>query len=99
VALVTPWTYTTTDYAGLVLSVTFTFDNLLFTILTVTAHQDPGCQYNRFYIGLGADGTPDTTSSQMGIPQGDSVIGLSVLNGFGFITIVQALANQVTAGP
>ena len=30
--------------------------------------------------------------------QGDSLIGVAVLNGFGFTTIGQALASQVTAG-
>lgn len=98
-ALISPWTYTTADYQGRVLSVTITFDNLTGTILTVTAHRDPGCLYGRFYFGVGQDGTPDTAASQMAIPPGDSVTGVAVLNGFGFATIGQALAGQVTAGP
>ena len=98
-ALVSPWTYTAGDYQGLVLSVTITFDGLTGVILTVAAHRDAGCMYSRFYFGLGADGTPDTTGSQMAIAEGDSLIGVAVLNGFGFTTISQALASQVTAGP
>ena len=97
--LVSPWTWTTTDYQGLALSVTITFANLTGTILTMTAHRDAGCMYGRFYFGLGVDGIPDTAGSQMAISQGDSLIGVSVLNGFGFTTISQALASQVTAGP
>jgi hypothetical protein len=98
-ALVSPWTYTTTDYQGRVLSVTITFNGVTGVILTVAAHRDAGCQYSRFYFGLGADGIPDTAGSQMAIAQGDSLIGVAVLNGFGFTTIGQALASQVTAGP
>lgn len=97
--LVSPWTYTTTDYQGKTLSVTITFDNTLGTILTVAAHRDPGCLYGRFYLGLGADGTPDTVASKVVIPEGDHLVGVAVLNGFGFTTITQALASQVTAGP
>jgi len=99
VPLVSPWTYTTADYQGLVLSVTINFDNLLGTILTVTSRKDPGCQYSNMYFGLGADGTPETTPRQIPIAAGDSIIGISVLNGFGFLTIQQALTAQFTAGP
>jgi hypothetical protein len=99
VPLISPWDYTTTDTGGKTLSVHLTFDNLTFTILTSTAHKDPGCQYNRFYFGLGADGTPDSSAAQMSIADGDSVLGVLLLNGFGFTSIQQALAVQATAGP
>jgi hypothetical protein len=99
VPLVSPWDYTTTDYAGLILSVHLTFDNLTFTILTATAHKDPGCQYNNFYFGLGPDGTPNTAAAQTPIADGDSVLGVLLLNSFGFTSIQQALAVQATAGP
>jgi len=99
VALTSPWTYTTTDYQGNVLSVMITFDNTLFTILGITTHKDAGCMYNNFYFGLGADGTPNTSTSQLAIAQGDSIAAVLTLNGFGFTTIQQALAGQTTAGP
>jgi hypothetical protein len=99
VPLVSPWTWTTTDYQGLALSVTITFADLTGAILTMTAHRDAGCMYGRVYFGLGADGTPDTAAAQMAVPEGDSIIAVAVLNGFGFTTIGQALASQVTAGP
>jgi hypothetical protein len=98
-ALISPWDYTTADYAGKVLSVQLTFDNVTFTILAVTSHKDPGCQYNNFYFGLGADGTPDTTTSKIAVADGDAVVAVLLLNGFGFTTIQQALSTQVTAGP
>ncbi len=98
-ALVSPWDYTTADYAGKVLSVHLTFDNITFTILTATGHKDAGCQYSVFYFGLGADGTPDSAASKMTLADGDSVIAVLLLNGFGFTTIQQALAVQATAGP
>ena len=97
--LLSPWTWAASDYAGKVLSVTITFENLTGTILAIAVHRDPGCMYSRFYFGLGADGTPDTTASQISVPEGDSIIGVLVLNGFGFTTIGQALSSQQTAGP
>jgi hypothetical protein len=98
-ALVSPWTYTTTDVNGKTLSVRLVFDNLTFILLAATAHKDPGCLYSRFYFGLGADGTPDTAATQMAIADGDSVVAVPLLNGFGFTTINHALAVQATAGP
>ncbi len=98
-ALVSPWNYTTTDASGLVLSVQLTFDNVLFTILTATSHKDAGCAYSIFYFGLGADGTPDSSASKVTIAAGDAVIGVLLLNGFGFTSIQQALSVQATAGP
>lgn len=97
--LVSPWTYRTPDYQGNVLSITVTFDNVLFTILTCTAHKDPGCQYNNIYSGLGADGTPNTAAAQFVCANGDSIIGVALLNGFGYLKITDMLAFQVTAGP
>src|SRR5258707_7795679 len=98
-ALVSRWDYTTADANGKILSVRLTFDNLTFTILTATGHKDAGCQYSNFYFGLGADGTPDSAASKMTLADGDSVIAVLLLNGFGFTTIQQALSVQATAGP
>lgn len=98
-ALVSPWDWASPDYQGKILAIHLTFDNLTFTILTATAHKDPGCQYNIFYFGLGPDGTPNTAAAQMAIADGDSIIGVLLLNGFGFTSIQQALAVQATAGP
>jgi len=98
VALISPWTYTTRDYQGLTLSVTINF-TLAGLIISITSHKDPGCQYSNMYFGLGADGTPDTTHTQIPIADGDNTIGLAILNGFGFTTIQQALTAQFTAGP
>jgi hypothetical protein len=98
VALISPWTYTTADYQGRVLSVTINF-SVLGVIISATSHKDPGCQYGNMYFGLGADGTPDSTPNQVPIADGDNTIGLAVLNGFGFTTIQQVLGVQATAGP
>jgi len=99
VALISPWVYTATDTAGNVLSVTFTFDNILFTILIVTGHKDAGCAYNTLYMSVGGDGLPDSTATQLAIAQGDTLIAVATLNGMGLTTITDVLANQVTAGP
>ncbi len=98
-ALVSPWNYTTTDASGLTLTITFTFDNVTFTVLTITGHKDAGCAYNNFYMGTGADGRPDSTSTQLAIPQGDALMALALFTGLGLTTISDVLAHQVTAGP
>src|SRR5260370_2006151 len=97
-ALVSPWAYTTTDASGLTLSVTFTFDNLTITVLTIPGHKDAGCAYNNFYMGLGADGRPDSAAAQLAVPQGDVLIALLLFTGLGLATITDVLAHQVTAG-
>jgi len=99
VALISPWTYTAADTAGNVLSVTFTFDNTLFTILTITGHKDAGCAYNNFYMSVGGDGRPESTATQLAVAQGDTLIAVATVNGMGLTTITDVLANQVTAGP
>jgi len=99
-ALVSPWAYTSADASGNILSVTFTFDNTLLTILTTTTHRDVGCVYRNWYAGLGADGTPDSTTTKLtGLADGDSLIAVAILNGLGLTTITDVLAHQVTAGP
>ena len=97
--LVSPWAYTTADANGLVLSVTFTFDNITFTVLTITGHKDAGCAYSNFYMGVGADGIPDSTATKLAIPQGDALMALALFTGLGLTTINDVLAHQVTAGP
>ncbi|SRR6266496_692202 len=99
VALKSPWVYTTTDTSGNVFSVTITFDDITGVILSVATKKDPGCAYNNFYIGTGPDGIPDSTLSKVIPDEGTSGVGVPVFNGFGFATISDVLAHQVTAGP
>src|SRR5260370_8462202 len=96
-ALVSPWAYTTTDASGLTLTVTFTFDNVTFTVLTITGHKDAGCAYNNFYMGTGADGRPDSTSTQLAIPQGDALTALALFTGLGLTTTSAMLPHHPTA--
>jgi hypothetical protein len=50
-------------------------------------------------MGLGGDGRPDSTATQLAVAQGDALIAVAVLNGLGLTTITDVLAHQVTAGP
>src|SRR5260370_9609550 len=97
-ALVSPWAYTTTDASGLTLTVTFTFDNVTFTVLTITGHKDAGCAYSNFYMGVGADGRPDSTATQLAIPQGNALMALALLTGLALTPIRDVLAHPVTPG-
>lgn len=98
---VSPWIYQAADYQGNVIRVTIVFAAASpFTITTVTTFRDAACVYKNIYFGLGADGTPDTSSKAFGgVPSGTTTVGAALLSSLGFSTILDVLAGQVTAGP
>ena len=98
--LVSPYVWTSPDYAGNKITATFNFDNVTFVLDTVTVVRDAACVYRRFYFGLGPDGIPDSTAKK--IP-GVTAVAVAVLPAalalLGFSTINDVLAGQITAGP
>lgn len=98
--LTSPYVYEAGDYQGKVIRITVTFDNATRAITGCTVHRDAGCVYNNIYVGLGGDGTPNsTTKSFKNIPTGDTVIPVSQLVNQGLTVIEDILALQITAGP
>jgi hypothetical protein len=100
-----PWTSPVTwsfpDTAGKAVSATFNFNNATLALTAVTAVTQPGCAYKNIYFGLGPDGTPDTTLATFGniVSSVPKVITAAALAGFGFATLTDVLAGQITAGP
>lgn len=90
--------YEAPDYQGFVIRFTVTFD-LSNNLTGATAFRDAACQYKNVYLGLGADGTPNTSTTQFAVPSGTTNISKAQLNKVGLVTLNDAVALQITAGP
>jgi len=101
--ITTPWFYDSGgDYQGNHLTITVDFDNVTRAIQGATIHRDAGCAYVRIYVGLGPDGTPNSTTHVFAVPnlEGDRHIGAAAIAAAGITTIEGLLAlGQITAGP
>lgn len=92
--------YQAADYQGLFIRITITFNNATRALTGATLHRDAGCTYNHLYIGVGADGSPDsTTKSFKNLPVGDTSVSAAQLAAKGLNTAEDCLALQITAGP
>lgn len=90
--------YSATDYAGKVISFTVTFDTSN-NLTGATVFRDPACLYTHVYIGLGTDGTPNSTSKKFTVPSGTTQVTKAQINAVGVVTVNDALGTQITAGP
>ena len=97
--LTSPWAWTAADFAGKAISVTVTFSNSTLALIQVTVNRDPACLYKHIYFGLGTDGTPDTTTRAFTVPAGATLVSAATLAAYGFTTMTDVLAGQITAGP
>jgi hypothetical protein len=100
---VSPWTYDSGgDYQNKHVSISITYDNATRALTGATLHRDAGCVYTKIYIGLGADGTPDTTTHVFNISNltGDRSVTAGQLSAVGLNVIEDVFAlGQITAGP
>jgi hypothetical protein len=90
------------DANGNHVSITINYDNTTRALINCTLHRDADCLYKKIYIGLGEDGTPDTTTHVFGIGnlEGDRNITATGLSAAGLDTIEDVMAlGQITAGP
>jgi hypothetical protein len=102
-AIQSPFVYDSgADANGKSVSITITFNNATRAITGGTLHRDPGCLYKHIYIGLGANGQPDSTTHTFNITSvnGDLSVtaGQLAAQGLNVIEDVTAL-GQITAGP
>jgi|SRR5215472_7534354 len=97
--LVSPFVYTSADAGGYSITVTFNFDNATLALTSVIASRDAGCPYSNIYFGLGPDGIPDSTARKFAGVAGTVTIKAALLAQYGFQTISDVLAQQITAGP
>lgn len=93
-----PWVWESFDFQSNVIRITATFDNVTRVLSGITVFRDAACVYRHLLIGLGVDGTPDTTPRNVVVPAGTTVVPVSTLNNVGLSTIEDVLALQITAG-
>jgi hypothetical protein len=99
-ALVSPWIWHTEDFRGQKISLSIAFDNITHLILGITTYRDPDCLFTKILIGLGPDGTPDTTDKVVTVPAGTTNVVaalISALATVGVSTIDNVLSWQMTA--
>lgn len=94
-----PWTYTAPDYVGNAITIAVSFDEITLALKGAEASRDVDCMYRNIYIGLGTDGSVDSTPRKITIPARTSSVSKAKLSNFGFETIADVMALQITAGP
>jgi hypothetical protein len=98
--LQSPWVWQARDNEGDIISITVTFDNATRNITGISSFRDAACIYTQVLIGLGADGSPDSTDRAISVPSGTRSLTpaqLTVLANRGLVTIENMLALQITA--
>ena len=97
--LQSPFTYDSgIDANGKHITITIPFNNATRAILSGQVVRDNGCLYRKILIGLGADGSPDSTTHSFTVPNGTTNITAGQFSAFGFDVIEDILALQITAG-
>lgn len=96
--LQSPWVVRFDDYLFRAITITVNFDNTTRAVIDGTVVRDAGCLWSKLLFGVGPDGTPDSTPMKVNVPFGLTTIPKSAFTAFGFNTIEQVQALQITAG-
>lgn len=91
--------YETDDYQEKIIRISFTFDEITRVLQSGTVYRDAACIYKKIYIGFGTDGAVDSSLRKVNVPSGTTNIPIAALSNFGFNTIEDIVALQITAGP
>jgi hypothetical protein len=88
------------DFQGNHITITVTFDDATRALIGAVVHRDAGCVYTKILIGLGGDGTPNTTTRVINVGNlvGDRSFTPTQMAAVGLNTIDDILALQITAG-
>jgi hypothetical protein len=97
--LTSPWVWSAADYLGRTITITSNFNNATRALQASSVVRAAGCLYGHLYIGLGGDGTPDSTTKSFAVPVGTTSITANQMSAKGLNTIDDVLALQITAGP
>lgn len=92
-----PWHQEFGDNFDRVISIDVVFDEGTRAITGVTAHRDVDCQWTHISLGLGPDGTVESSPNTWTIPEGDNAIPLAEFTDRGLNTIEDVEALQITA--
>ena len=100
--LTSPIVWEALDYQSKVIRITVTFNESTRAITGITVFRDAACLYTKIYVGLGADGTPDSTARKVTVPSGTTALNstqLSALAANGLATAEDFNNANITAGP
>ncbi len=97
-----PYVYEIQDNWGKNFRITVFWEVILTRLITgMTAYREPGCALTTWLLGVGPDGTPDTTDKKIGpLAEGTTILTgsqleLLLLHGIG--TIDNFVGHQITA--
>lgn len=93
-----PWNQSFTDYMGRAVSISVIFDEGTRELTSGSVTRDEGCLFTHILIGIGPDGTPDSTPFKFFVPVGTTDITADDFANVGLTTIEQITALQITAG-
>lgn len=96
--LQSPYVVRFDDYLQRAITITVNFDNATRSIIGAVVVRDTGCLWTHLLIGIGVDGTPDSTPRKVDVPEGTTNVGKQAFTNFGVDTIEQFQAFQITAG-
>lgn len=100
---VSPWVQEFVERDDLLLRITVDFNTTTGAITGITTYRHPDCIITKIYIGVGADGTPNSTDKVIDVPAGTTVLSQQRLNQLanrGLATIKNiAYDLNFTAGP
>jgi hypothetical protein len=93
-----PWTYQAVDYQNNVISISVAFDESTLALQSATVFRDPDCRYTTIYIGVGSDGSPNSTPHAIQVPAGTRTFTANQLSAVGLDTLSDITSLQITAG-
>ena len=93
-----PFTYEGVDYRGRRIGFHIDWNPITRAVIEASAYRDPGCLFTKILVGVGNDGTPDSTNKKFTVPVGQTVVPKNVFNSLQIDTIDDVTAYQVTAG-
>jgi hypothetical protein len=95
-----PYIWESGDYLSRVIRIVLDYNDQTRAITGATVVRDEGCVYTRIIIGLGPDGTPDSSPKQFDVPAGSTpVTKQQISTVVGVDTVEQFQALQITAAP
>jgi hypothetical protein len=92
-----PWVFGANDPQGNSLSISVPWNSSTRALQNATVVRASGCTLFTVYIGLGADGQPETSANVYSVPVGTGTVTARTLSHHGLSTIDDLLALQVTA--
>jgi hypothetical protein len=98
---VSPYVQTFEDYLGRVIRITVTFNESTGELSDIVVFRDAGCLFTNILIGLGDDGTPDSSTRKVNVPAGTTDLTNAQVNQLknrGLNTITEFWGYQITAG-